>query len=197
MQKTIALFDFDGTITSKDTLFDIARYSHSTAGYWFKMLFMIPIFILMKFSLISKQRGKELFLKRYFGGAKKEAFDLICNNYTKDRLPLIIRPKAYQKIQEFQKKNTPIYIVSASPENWITPWANALDIRVIATRLEFLSNRLTGKISGVNCNGKEKVNRIKETIELSQYDEIIVFGDTSGDLPMLDLATVKNYKPFI
>lgn len=196
MKKTIALFDFDGTITSKDTLFDIARFSHSSTSYLFKLLLMIPVFVLMKSSLISKQRGKEFFLKRYFGNMEIVTFNAICEEYTTSRLHQIIRPKANHKIVDFLKRNIPVYIVSASPENWILPWAKAQNIEVIATQLEISNNRLSGKISGVNCNGIEKVNRIKKAIDLSNYDEIIVFGDTSGDLPMLDLATIKNYKPF-
>jgi len=197
MKQAIALFDFDGTITSKDTLFDIAKYSSSKIIYTLKLLLMTPIFVLMKLSLISKQRGKELFLSTYFGKMEQKAFNTLCEGYTQNRLDQIIRPKAYQQILDFQKQNIPIYIVSASPENWILPWAMKLNIEVISTKLEIVNSRITGKISGVNCNGDEKVNRINQSIDLSTYDEIFVFGDTSGDLPMLDLATHKNYKPFI
>jgi phosphatidylglycerophosphatase C len=32
---------------------------------------------------------------------------------------------------------------------------------------------------------------------VEEYDEIYVYGDTKGDLPMLGLATKPFYKPFL
>ena len=48
---------------------------------------------------------------------------------------------------------------------------------------------LTGEFKGKNCNGEEKVKRIKAHLMLSEYDEILAFGDSSGDEAMLSLAT--------
>ncbi len=89
-----------------------------------------------------------------------------------------------------------MHIVSASPKNWIEPWAAPLGINVLSTNLEIKNGMITGKIEGKNCNGPEKVNRIKEHINLDSYDEIIAYGDTSGDLPMFEIATSTHFKPF-
>ena len=196
MKKNLALFDFDGTITSKDTLFDIAKFSTTAFNYWIKILLMIPFFVLMKSSLLPKQKGKEIFLTLFFSGLPEKEFNSLCAKYCAERLSEIIRPKALQQIGEYRNSDTDLYIVSASPKNWIEPWANPLGIKVLSTELEIQNNKITGKILGENCNGKEKVNRIKKAIKLETYDEIFVYGDTKGDFPMLDLATKEHYKPF-
>ena len=67
---------------------------------------------------------------------------------------------------------------------------------LISTELEVKNGELTGKFSTPNCNGIEKVKRIKEKYNLSEYDEIHVFGNSNGDLPMIELGTHKYYKFF-
>ena len=86
-------------------------------------------------------------------------------------------------------------IVSASPENWIKPWAEKYNVEVISTKLKFDNDHLIG-IAGANCNGEEKVKRIKKIINLEDYEKVIVYGDTKGDHPMLALGNERHYKPF-
>ncbi|UXP32441.1 haloacid dehalogenase-like hydrolase [Reichenbachiella agarivorans] len=194
--KTLALFDFDGTLTQKDSLFEMAKHVSSPAIYYLKISVLIPVFTLMKTSLLSKQRGKEIFMQLFFGGMKIEDFNQQCYKFCNQRLPEIIRPKALIALQQYQENNTDTYIVSASPENWIKPWAEKLGIKVLSTQLEVQNLRITGRILGNNCNHEEKVNRIKNHINLTEYNHIVAYGDTKGDFPMLNLANTKHYKPF-
>lgn len=191
----LIVFDFDGTLTQKDTLLEIAKFSTSTTFYWLKFLTLSPHIVLMKLKLISNQTGKEVFLKRFFGNYSKDEFNDLATRFANERVPQLIRPKGLELIKELNRGENRLAIVSASPENWIKPWADKYDIEVIATKLKFENNRLVG-IEGKNCNGEEKVRRIKEVIDLKDYDKVIAYGDTKGDLPMLALADEKHYKPF-
>lgn len=47
-----------------------------------------------------------------------------------------------------------------------------------------------------NCHGIEKVNRIRNAVDLSNYDDIYAYGDSKGDSGMLDLATRRFYRSF-
>ena len=69
-------------------------------------------------------------------------------------------------------------------------------MNLIATKAEFKNDIFTGNFVGKNCNGLEKVNRIKEEISDKKYDKTIAFGDTSGDQQMLDWANESQYKFF-
>ena len=193
--KHLVLFDFDGTITEKDTLLEIAKFSSGPMTYMLKMGLILPFLILMKLKLISNQKGKELFLIHFFGKDTREAFDQRCEAFATEKVPLLIRPGAQSCINEQLKDGNRVVIVSASPSNWIVPWANKYGIEVISTRLCFHNGRLRG-IEGVNCNGQEKVNRIKQAIDLQAYEKVIAYGDTKGDLPMLALADESHFKPF-
>ena len=100
------------------------------------------------------------------------------------------------KIKEHQNNNDVVVVVSASAENWISGWCQQNNINYLATRLEIINGNLSGKLSGPNCNGEEKVNRIKANYTLSDYSTIYCYGDTNGDKPMLQLATFTAYRPF-
>jgi phosphoserine phosphatase len=49
---------------------------------------------------------------------------------------------------------------------------------------------------GKNCHGEEKVRRILEQHNMSDYEVVYAYGDTAGDLPMMKLAGNSFYKPF-
>ena len=98
-------------------------------------------------------------------------------------------------IKAYLKENAKVAIVSASPENWIKPWASKHNIQVVSTQLKFSNDKIEG-IEGANCNGEEKVNRIKKAFNLDNYDKVIAYGDTKGDHPMLALADESHFKPF-
>ncbi len=196
MKPGIAFFDFDGTITTKDTLLEFIKYSKGKNAFYLGFLLHIPYLIAMKLKLISNQKTKEEVLSYFFGSMSLPKFEELCTDFATNKLPSLIRKDALTEIKKLQQKEIEIVIVSASPQNWITQWASLKKIQLIATKLELKNNRLTGKIEGNNCYGQEKVNRIKKKFQLSSYREIYAYGDSSGDEPMLQLAHHQYWKPF-
>jgi phosphatidylglycerophosphatase C len=196
MSRTLALFDFDGTITTRDTLFVFAHFIVGSNKYFLGLFYLAPWLIAHRIGLFSAQKAKEIFLGYFLKGITAEKFTLTCNQFCTQVLPTLIRPRAFEAIVQHKQNGTRIAIVSASCEDWIAPWANQFGIEVIATRLEKKENIITGRIAGLNCNGSEKVTRIQEKINVLEYPVIIAYGDSSGDHAMLELATQKFFKPF-
>ena len=196
MSKSIAFFDFDGTITTKDTFLEFIRYSKGDKSFFLGFIILSPILILFKLGLIKNWKAKEITLKYFFSGTTLEEFNAVCVNFSNERLPQLIREKALKEIQRHQETKTPVYIVSASPENWLKPWCEMMNLKLISTRLEVLDGEITGKLSGFNCHGAEKENRIRCQIDLDQYENIYAYGDSSGDRELLALANNAFYKPF-
>lgn len=197
MQRRIAFFDFDGTITTRDTLLEFVRYSKGATRFYLGFLLTSPWMVAYKLKIISNQKAKEKFLSFFFRNYHLEKFHEHCSSFAKEAIPGLIRPKALQEITRLQEAGAEVVIVSASPENWIRPWSDQAGLQLLSTRLAVKEDRLTGKIMGHNCHGEEKVRRIREAYTLSDYDEIYAYGDTRGDLPMLGLARVSFYKPFL
>ncbi len=194
--RTLVLFDFDGTLTRSDTLFAFTRFAVGDVRFFFGLGYLAIPMALQKLKLLSAQRTKELFLSHFFKGISQDSFLNFCSLFTQNLLPQLIRTQAREQILTYQKLNSRMVIVSASPQDWIVNWAAQYGIEVIATQLQIQDSKITGRIAGINCNGQEKVNRIREKIQLADYTHIIVYGDSSGDYPMLELATEKHFKPF-
>jgi phosphatidylglycerophosphatase C len=224
MHQRIAFFDFDGTVTTRDTLLEFIKYSKGKFRFYLGFLVNSPWLVAYKCRIIPNQLAKEKVLGWFFRNCPLGTFQAHCDRFAAVALPALIRPKALQEIARLQETGAAVVIVSASPENWISGWALPLKIDLIATRLEIAAApaiaapaiaapdatkrdapatgsaapgpRLTGKIEGKNCYGAEKVRRIQAAYPLAEYSEIYAYGDSPGDRPMLKLGTASFYKPF-
>jgi phosphatidylglycerophosphatase C len=196
MTRQLVLFDFDGTITSRDTLLEFCRFAVGNFRFALGFIILSPILIFQKLKLLSAQRAKEIFISYFIGSRTNDDFASLCNAFVQQKLRGMLRSGAIEKINEYKKEGARVVVVSASPENWIKPWAIPFGLEVIATKLQINEGIISGKISGNNCNGVEKVVRIKGEINLNQYDVIVAYGDSPGDKPMLQLAHQKFFKPF-
>jgi phosphatidylglycerophosphatase C len=196
LQKKIAFFDFDGTITHKDTMLELAKHTHGLTRYRLGMLLLSPSLIAMKMGLLSRQKAKEKFLTYFFKNTSLEKFTADCVLFSEKVIPRLIRQDAWAAIQKHQEENTPVVVVSASADNWVAPWCVQHKLQYICTGLEVKENKITGKLSGKNCNGPEKVSRIKELFDTADYTTIYCYGDSNGDQPMLQIATQPYYRIF-
>jgi len=194
--KSIAFFDFDGTITTKDTLLEFIKFTKGNAAFLTGFLLHSPYLIAYKLNVISNQTAKEKVMQHFFSNTPVEQFQKWGDAFATDILPGLIRPKAIAELKKLQAVGTTIVIVSASFGNWIQQWAAANNFQLIATVPEVRNGNVTGRIAGKNCHGHEKVRRIQEAFALPQYEQVFAYGDTSGDKPMLALATEAHYKPF-
>jgi phosphatidylglycerophosphatase C len=196
LQKQLVLFDFDGTITTKDTLAEFMIFYHGKLRYAAGLALLLPFIAAYIFKLMPNWKSKQYFLSHFLKDESATVFEKRCMQFSENYLPYLIRPGALEAINQYKKNGATVAVVSASAENWVKPWCDQNGIRCLATKLEVQQNKLTGKILGKNCHGPEKVCRIKEKFNLDQYDEVIAYGDTSGDKEMLALAHKSHYKPF-
>ena len=192
----LALFDFDGTITRRDTLFDFIRFYRSERVLVQGLVRLAPVLLAFKLGFMPNWAAKQRLLTHFFGREPETKFRERGAVYAKQRLPHILRPSALQKIDELKAQQATIYVVSASAEAWIQPWCASLGLHLIATQLEVQNGKITGKIAGKNCYGPEKARRIQAAVTLGQYEKIYAYGDSRGDREMLQLAHHPHYRFF-
>ena len=196
MKKRIALIDFDGTITTKDSLLEFIKFSRGRIRFYVGFILNSPFLIACKLNIISNQAAKEMILRFFFAGMSYVQFDKLCAVFYKERLQDLIRPKALLEIDRLKKDKVEIVVVSASPQFYIQYLTDDWQIGLISTKLEIQNGRITGKIDGKNCNGAEKILRIRASYDLNSYDEILAYGDSDGDKYMFESANARFYKPF-
>lgn len=194
--KVIAVFDFDGTITTVDTLFDFIRFYYGFPRLIVGLFVLSPILILFKLGFIPNDKAKELLFSYFFKGKTLSEFNAICEKY-KNRINQTLRSQAIDKIRFHQQQGHIVLINSASIYNWILPWAQSVGIeKVVGTEIEVKEGVITGKFKGENCYGVEKVKRFLELYPYRDTYQLYVYGDSSGDKPFLDIADFPFYKEF-
>ena len=203
MQKTyIHTFDFDGTLTTADTMIELIRFVRGTTRLLTGLACLSPFLILMKLALYPNWRAKERLLAWFFGGMPEADFNRLCNDFAQARQDLI-RPQAIDMIRTLNAKGQQTVIVSASAENWVSKMAElafGAETTVTGTRLEVSNGKITGHIDGANCYGAEKARRIQEYLDSLNISReqclITAYGDSRGDKEMTDYADKSYYKPF-
>ena len=196
MSKKIAFFDFDGTITTDDSLLKFIRFVVGDRRFLIGLITLSPMLILYKLKFIPNYKAKQYLLSWYFKDIKKEDFFQVANKYSLNHIDKIVRKKAIDRINWHKKQGDKIVVVSASIDCWLRPWCNINNLELIATRLDLSEDKITGKFLTKNCYGQEKVNRINETYNLKEFNYIYAYGDSSGDREILAIANEKYYKPF-
>lgn len=158
-------------------------------------MFSLPYILCSRIGVIDPQKAKERFLSFFWKGIDYEYFKNACIRYTNHRLDLIIREEANQAIRFHKENGDTIVVVTASIKEWVEPWclANGVDY-VISSEMAIINGSLTGSLNGKNCKGVEKALRIKKELDLSSFNRIYAYGDSSGDKEMLELAHEKYYK---
>lgn len=196
--RKIYAFDFDGTLTTKDTLLEFIRFAKGSGQMFRGFLLFSPLLILMKLHLFSNWKVKQKIFSYFFKGMKIDDFNALCTRFA-ERNKHLLRPAGIEKVrQAIDEEHNTVLIISASIDNWVRPFFDEIDqkIQVLGTQIETKEGRLTGQFTSKNCYGEEKVNRLTALYPHREAYYLIAFGDSRGDKELLAFADKGFYKPF-
>ena len=193
--KKLYCFDFDGTITKKDTMFSFLKF-YNKQKFYLNFAKHLPFFIMLKLNLAKAERVKENFISSILKGEKEKNIQQKATSFFEENYTSILREHALNFIQNIDRNDSECYLVTASLDIWVKPFSEKLNLKLLSTQAKFKNGIYIGKFATKNCNGIEKVHRIKEIIKNQSFDKTIAFGDTSGDKEMLAWADENHYKFF-
>ena len=217
--KTIHVFDFDGTLTTCDTLLRFITFACGRRAFWWGMLLHAPLLVLMKLGLYDNGRAKERVFQHFFRGMSEAEFNDWCEWFA-EAFAYILRPQGMEALRQALADDHQVVVASASIDRWVRPFFATLSpltphpsplITVIGTEIEVREGRLTGRFATPNCYGEEKVHRLRQLFpELSPHQPeanlspltphpsplVIAYGDSRGDRELLQMADEAHYKPF-
>lgn len=192
--RELALFDFDGTTTKLDSLDSFFKFISTKRTYLFnKYVLSLPHLLFYKLKIIDYHAVKYARIRFFF---RKHTLDELLEkseNFSRGILPSLLRDSAMQRIRWHQNLGHTVYIVSASIDLILKTWCQSQNVGLITNTLEIINGKCTGNFLLPDCNGAEKVRRIKQMIVISDFTKIYAYGDTEMDLPMLELADEKYY----
>ena len=163
----IAFFDFDETLTKKDSFMLFMKWISSGKKYLLGWVFVAYYFLLSVFYFISKQELKEKILTFYLEGMDQADVKERARQFTEEVFPKILTKRALQQLDFHKKAGDKIVIVSASLDLWLSSWCESNNFNLLCSEAEIKDTRITGKLVGKNCKGKEKVNRILDSYDLT------------------------------
>lgn len=197
MKTRIYAFDFDGTLTTKDSFLEIIKFAYGERRLFGTLLLFSPILLLMKLRLYPNWKAKQKVFSYLFKGMDIEKFDAICRDFAVAKHGMM-RPKGLECLRKAVEEKAKVIVVSASIDNWVRPFFADYgdDVMVSCTRIEVRDGVVTGKFLTKNCYGEEKVKRLVRAFPYRKSYELVAFGDSRGDKKMLEYADEKHYKPF-
>lgn len=190
----LALFDFDGTITSSDTWTPFMRTAVRPSRILLGQSLMFPVVVGYKLGVVSASRGRQVATRLAFFGQEAARIRRYGADYAREVLPRTIRTEALDRVAWHRSRGDDVVVVSAALDVYLSPWCQAHELNHICTKLEEKQGRLTGRYVEGDCCGTEKVRRVRERYDLSRYERVYAYGDSAEDREMLDLAHVKFYR---
>lgn len=192
----LAAFDFDGTLTSRDSFLAFLAWRAGPVGFAVGLIRLTPAAVQW---LRDRDRGrlKAATVRRFLAGATREQLAIDAQAFAGQRARTLLRSDAIRVWRRWQSVGARLVIVTATPDFIVIPIARGLGADlVIGTRLAFDSaGRATGELDGPNCRGPEKVRRLREVFG----DDVrlaAAYGDSDGDTEMLEIAQERGMKVF-
>jgi phosphatidylglycerophosphatase C len=194
--RPVVAFDFDGTLTTKDSFTAFLAWKAGPWGYFIGLARLLPHLAAFAFHG-NRGRLKAAAIARFLGGMTETNLAEAAEKFAVLHAQSMFRPDALKAWRNWRSQGALLAIVTASPEITVQPFARGLGADIlIGTRLAVDDNdRITGKLDGLNCRGAEKVVRLNQALGEGVH-LAAAYGDTKGDLDMLRIAEVKGYRIF-
>jgi HAD superfamily hydrolase (TIGR01490 family) len=193
----IAVFDFDGTITTRDSLIHFIISNFGFVRFALVISIMSPLVLLYKLGILTNHVPKERLFSHFFRGLDEDEFDSLCRSYSLNEIDMIVKDDAMERIRWHKGQGHALVLVTASIHNWIAPWAEKAGFEsVIATGAETRNGVITGRFQPTNCYGKEKTKRFLEKYPDRIGYYLFAYGDSRGDREMLEIADEACFKKF-
>lgn len=192
----IVAFDFDGTLTIRDSFTAFLRWRAGAASWTRGLIGLTPALFAY---LHDRDRGriKAASVREFLSGVDRAALEAEAERFAETIWDDFMRPDALACWNTWGAKGAHRVIVTASPETTVAPFARRLGAEnLIGTRLAFDErDRVTGAFLGDNCRGEEKMNRLR-AVYGPDVRIAAAYGDTSGDAQMIAAAVEKGYRVF-
>ncbi|MFK4056762.1 HAD-IB family hydrolase [Brevundimonas sp. NPDC046655] len=194
--RPIVAFDFDGTLTIRDSFTAFLRWRAGAAGWAIGLAKMAPA---LAAYISDRDRGriKAASVREFLHGLERQALEAEAQRYADQVWDRFMRPDALACWKAWGDKGAHRVIVTASPETTVAPFARRLGAEgLLGTQLVFdTQDRVTGAFVGENCRGEEKVRRLRAAYG-DDMTLAAAYGDTSGDTEMIAIAGEKGFRVF-
>ena len=190
MNITVAAFDVDNTLTVRDCVLPFMR---TVAGFGrlTKVLFSNLGDTFHCVRRRDRDAVKSKFVEGIFAGKDAREIESLGVRFASKIADGWLRSDVAARMRWHQEQGHVVILVSASLGAYLHPLGDLLEVdAVLCTELEEVNGILTGKLDGKNCRGVEKASRVQKWSEgagMNAKDLVYAYGDSSGDVQLLEL----------
>lgn len=190
----LALFDFDGTITTREMFADFMHFAVTprrlAAGKWL----LAPVVIGYKLGLVSSNAIRSHVVRFGFRDEPMARLDDAGERFACEVLPGVLREQAMERIAWHKAQGDVVVVVSGGLDAYLQHWCRRHGLALICSELEVVDGRCSGRYRGSQCVGAEKPRRVLQQYDPGDFDCVYAYGDTSEDLDLLDIADRRYFK---
>lgn len=192
--RLIAAFDFDGTITNRDTLLPFLARACGRREFGRAMRRAARAATRARLGMTvagahHRDASKVVLVRELLRGRPASWLADVGSSYAKEILPTQLRPEMVNQLAWHRDHGHELVLVSASLDAYLRPFGAAHGFaEVIAVTLEDDHGVLTGRLARPNVRGPEKASRLDEWLGGAPPDYLWAYGNSNGDRELLAMA---------
>ncbi|MCM3743748.1 HAD-IB family hydrolase [Sporosarcina luteola] len=194
----VAIFDFDGTLYSKETFQLLMEHlkQHPTHRSKYKSFFrkILPLYIGYKIKLVPEAKMREGSMQIYANTLDSltkceldQYFEEIKENMRKH-----FNAEVVARVQQHHKEDMHVMLVSGAYTPLLHSVTEGIEFdTIIGTDIPFTANGIFDKGTAIYpIQGERKTEKIMESLEGNEIDweQSFAYGDSYSDLPVLELV---------
>ncbi|QOY62671.1 HAD-IB family hydrolase [Lysobacter sp. H21R4] len=190
----LALFDFDGTISDRQTMPDFMHAAVRPGRLLAGKLLLMPLIVGYRLGVVSGSVVRAAICLLGFWRVPAAEVEALGAAFAADVIPGTLRAEMLERIAWHKSREDTVVVVSGGLDLYLRQWARGHDLALLCSSLEQRGHRLTGFYGGRQCVGEEKVRRIQEKYRLADFDRVHAYGDSVEDAAMLAMADERWYR---
>lgn len=185
----IAIFDLDGTITCRDTLFPLVlRQLARRPWNLLRLAAVAPAAIRYLFDH-DRAALKQSLLRNTLRGTTRSELAAASATFVRDTIERRCFRDALTAIRRHRDAGHYLVLMSASVDFYVPEFGRQLGFdQVISTGVAWNGEYLDGTLTTPNRRGEEKAKCLRELVAERRDLETFAYGNSSSDLPHLALA---------
>lgn len=189
----LALFDFDGTLTTRETFPAFMRYAVVRPRLLAGGVLLAPVVFGYRRGWVAGNPTRASIVQMGLRGVDAERLRAQGAAFARDVLPGVLRPEAMARLAWHRQRGDRVVVVSGGLDVYLAPWCADQGVELLCSVLAERGGRITG-YAGPQCVGEEKVRRVHTLCDPRAYAAIHAYGDTHEDLAMLAMAHHRTYR---
>lgn len=189
----LALFDFDGTLTTRETFPDFMRYAVARPRLLVGGVLLAPVVFGYRRGWVAGNPTRASIVQVGLRGVDASRLRAQGDAFAREVLPDVLRPEAMARLAWHRERGDRVVVVSGGLDVYLAPWCATQGIELLCSVLAERNGRITG-YAGAQCVGEEKVRRVRALCDPQAYAAIHAYGDTHEDNAMLAMAHHRTYR---